>query len=354
MEDINLKRGDRGEKVRRLQLYICRLSASFSCIPKIGKIDGYYGEKTANGVWAFQCLYAIPADGAADGFTYRKIEEVFSFFQRLEQLYSACRGVPKQYRRELSVGSRGADVVAVQYFLALVSEFSDLPKVKTDGIYGEQTARAVAFFQREKGLTVTAEVDGATWDKLYLCSSSVTEFLLSRRAIPETKGPVVADILLGRGNVGPPVRNLKLCLKALCEAMGMAASFDINNAFDIKTQSALQEFQRIFAIAPSGKTDAKTVSLINQIYRIMSVGSRRLSFQFPGNALRVGCRDAGAVSDLQKALHRLSGRCGFPPVYPDGVFGDETAQAVGFFGADEVDFRLWWRIMEESGYLSLS
>ncbi len=351
MNDTVLKKGHRGGDVRRLQLYLCRIGASFACVPKIGKLDGVFGEKTENGVRAFQELYRLSVDGIVCDDTLKKIREVFSFFSRIEDLQDLCHGVPKQYKRVLSPGCRGADVVAVQYFLALISEFSNLPYTKTDGIYGEKTATAVGLFQKDKGLPITANVDLNTWERLSDGAQAVLHYISLQGAIPESNSPGLPDITLAHGNVGPPVRKFKLCLKLVCDVLSVQFSSEINNIFDMKTLIALREFQKIFDLPQSGQTDVKTRALLRRVCRIAYLSTRRLPFQYPGYPVKAGCKEREVVCNLQRALRKLSVGYGFPSVFPDGIFGEETLVAVETFGCDEVDFLLWKRIMAESGYL---
>lgn len=77
-------------------------------------------------------------------------------------------GIPSSWPgADLTVGSTGAKVRQMQEQLNRISQaYPALPSLTADGIYGENTRRAVADFQRIFGLPVTGVVDYPTWFKI--------------------------------------------------------------------------------------------------------------------------------------------------------------------------------------------
>ena len=77
-------------------------------------------------------------------------------------------GIPSSWPgADLTVGSTGAKVRQLQEQLNRISQaYPALPSLTADGIYGENTRRAVADFQRIFGLPVTGVVDYPTWFKI--------------------------------------------------------------------------------------------------------------------------------------------------------------------------------------------
>ena len=68
----------------------------------------------------------------------------------------------------LREGSRGQDVITLQYLLSIMSEYyPDIPGVTQDGIFGNGTKQAVIAFQRRMGLTPDGIVGPSTWNSLY-------------------------------------------------------------------------------------------------------------------------------------------------------------------------------------------
>ena len=77
-------------------------------------------------------------------------------------------GIPTSWPGEtLDIGSRGQKVEQLQEQLnAISNNYPLIPKIRVDGIYGEETQRAVEIFQDIFGLPETGEVDYRTWYKV--------------------------------------------------------------------------------------------------------------------------------------------------------------------------------------------
>ena len=77
-------------------------------------------------------------------------------------------GIPASWPGEtLDIGSRGQKVEQLQEQLnAISNNYPLIPKIRVDGIYGEETQRAVEIFQDIFGLPETGAVDYRTWYKV--------------------------------------------------------------------------------------------------------------------------------------------------------------------------------------------
>lgn len=77
-------------------------------------------------------------------------------------------GIPASWPGEtLDIGSRGQKVEQLQEQLnAISNNYPLIPKIRVDGIYGEETQRAVEIFQDIFGLPETGEADYRTWYKV--------------------------------------------------------------------------------------------------------------------------------------------------------------------------------------------
>ncbi len=77
-------------------------------------------------------------------------------------------GIPSSWPGyNLDIGSSGQKVRQLQQQLnSIAGVYSSIPKLLTDGIYGEETKRAVRAFQREFGLPATGITDFRTWYKI--------------------------------------------------------------------------------------------------------------------------------------------------------------------------------------------
>lgn len=136
---ILMKRGDRGQDVRSLQL----LLASAGLNP--GPIDGIFGGLTEAAVLSFQRSHDLPATGQVDQAT-------------LDALSQVADEPAVLYER----GDTGPQVEAIQDQLATVG----FPPGPIDGIYGSKTETAVSRFHRVFGLAGEGSVHQGTLDKL--------------------------------------------------------------------------------------------------------------------------------------------------------------------------------------------
>ena len=81
--------------------------------------------------------------------------------------YSFIISATTQAAPILSNGSEGSAVVELQTALTIVGYH-----IQVDGIYGKDTERAVAEFQRDNKLKITGKTNNTTWKKLRKLSSS--------------------------------------------------------------------------------------------------------------------------------------------------------------------------------------
>lgn len=77
-------------------------------------------------------------------------------------------GVPSSWPgTELTIGSTGDKVRQMQEQLNRISDdYPLVPKITTDGVYGQQTADSVKVFQQIFDLPQTGVVDFSTWYKI--------------------------------------------------------------------------------------------------------------------------------------------------------------------------------------------
>ncbi len=287
-----LRRGDLNESVRRMQIYLNRISNNYPAIPKIPVINGAFDESTENAVTTFQRIFGLDTDGIIGKATWYRIVYLFDAVTRLAELTSegvSYENLPKQFKGALREGDTGGSVVTVQYFLSLLGQFVDfLPAVTPDGVYGSGTVRAVSAFQRYKGLPVTGEVDEATWESLYSAYKGVIDYLEKQNRVDSVSTEPAPGVTLRRGDVGPSVGTFKGYLSYLSRVFFDIPPVAQNNVFDLRTQNAVREFQRIFSLPQTGQVDNTTWNTLADVYRTVRTGQQRLSSQYPGRELKEG------------------------------------------------------------------
>ena len=166
-----LRLGSSGLDVQTIQTYLNRIRRNYPAIPAITDPAGTFGESTQAAVRQFQSIFDLSADGIVGKATWYKLSSIYASVTRLAELDSegTTLGIgtvpPNTVLRQ---GSRGQDVVTLQYLLNVVSRYySGVPAPTQDGIFGSGTRQSVIAFQRAVGLDPDGIVGQNTWQSLY-------------------------------------------------------------------------------------------------------------------------------------------------------------------------------------------
>ena len=166
-----LRLGSRGLDVETIQTYLNRIRKNYPAIPEITDEAGVFGNSTYEAVRKFQSIFNLGADGIVGKATWYRISQLYTAVTRLSELDSegVTLGIgtvpPSSVLRQ---GSRGNDVLTLQYLLDIISEFyPNVPNVTQDGIFGAATSQAVKAFQQMMQLDPDGIVGSATWQSLY-------------------------------------------------------------------------------------------------------------------------------------------------------------------------------------------
>lgn len=166
-----LKVGSTGLDVQTIQTYLKRIRQNYPAIPVITDAAGTFGDSTRAAVTKFQSIFGLAADGIVGKSTWYKLSSLYTAVTRLAELNSEGTNLgigtvpPAAVLRQ---GSRGQDVITLQYLLDVISEYyPDIPAVTQDGIFGAGTKQAVTAFQSRMGLAPDGIVGPATWNALY-------------------------------------------------------------------------------------------------------------------------------------------------------------------------------------------
>lgn len=117
--------------------------------------DGVYGPATVRGVRRFQEDRDLPVSGMVDEKTMDALDEIEAKEQPAAARVSSSRGT-------LSEGDRGPGVAQLQNLLTL----HGFTPGASDGVFGQDTVRALHRFQEYYGLDVKDSVDRAVWNRL--------------------------------------------------------------------------------------------------------------------------------------------------------------------------------------------
>ncbi len=159
-----LSRGDEGNAVANLQVYIDYVSTYYNTVPYVD-VDGIFGEGTESAVRAVQRTFDLPVTGVVDAATW-------------EALYRAYLGiigtVPPQYTEGVTVpyggvplvlGSESEQVLLLQKYINYIAQYyPEIPSVSETGYFGTQTQTAVRAIQRLFGIEELGVVGILTWN----------------------------------------------------------------------------------------------------------------------------------------------------------------------------------------------
>jgi len=166
-----LRRGTTGPSVVTVQASLNRISQSYPAIPKIPVVDGIFGIRTENAVRKFQEVFGLTPDGVVGPATWYALVRLYTAVTRLAELRSQGQKYYANswaYNNPIRPGSRGIKVEHLQYMLSVLSAYiPEIPQLRIDGIFGDETRNAVLAAQRRFGLPQTGTVDAQTWDEIY-------------------------------------------------------------------------------------------------------------------------------------------------------------------------------------------
>lgn len=159
----SLRLGDSGPQVRVIQYYLNVLAFFDNSIP-FPSTDGVFDKQTEDSVRAFQRQAGLDPDGIVGRETWIAVVD------RYDQIYNS---IPEGYAEGvgtiypgfiLAEGQSGEEVRILQTLINRAAEnYSYIPTVTVDGVYGPSTAQAVQAIQSNNGLTVNGITGALTW-----------------------------------------------------------------------------------------------------------------------------------------------------------------------------------------------
>ena len=166
-----LRVGSTGLDVQTIQTYLNRIRRNYPAIPAITDETGVFQDSTKAAVSKFQSIFNLTPDGIVGRSTWYKISSIYAGIAKLAELDSEGTSLgigtvpPSSVLRQ---GSRGQDVITLQYLLDVISEYyPGIPAPTQDGVFGSGTRQSVIAFQQLMGLTGDGMVGPRTWESLY-------------------------------------------------------------------------------------------------------------------------------------------------------------------------------------------
>lgn len=281
---IPLGVGSSGDKVRVLQLRLNRISDNYPSIPKIAAIDGIFSDDTQAAVNRFQEIFGLDDDGIVGNATWYAVTRIYNAVKRLNELDSEgirLEEVTKQYPGVLSLGSRGAGVSNLQYFLSYISDFySTVSRTDVDGIFGNSTRESVISTQRTFELTQDGIVGEITWNAIYDAYRGIVTQIplkyIEGNVLPYPGTP------LRIGSDNDAVLLLQEYINVIADVYPEVNSVSFTGYFGTQTDSAVKAIQALSDLEANGIVGAVTWNAITSLYSDIINGSRLADGQYPG------------------------------------------------------------------------
>lgn len=145
---------------------------------------------------------------------------------------------------------------SLQTMLRVIAEDDDkIPTVVPDGIYGPNTMQSVTVFQRKYNLPITGITDQRTWETIVGVYEDALIRIDKAEPIEIIMDPGQVFV---RGDSGPYIFLLQSMLTQLSIDHPSIPEPDHNGTLDSITSEALQGFQFLAGLPPTGELDKIT------------------------------------------------------------------------------------------------
>jgi peptidoglycan hydrolase-like protein with peptidoglycan-binding domain len=339
-----MREGSSGPNVKRMQDYLNRIRANYPAIPLIPNPNGFFGPETTAAVRAFQRAFRMLEDGIIGRATWFRISYIFVAVTKLAELTSEGQRYGIGLNPPTSVlrlGSRGADVVELQFLLNFISRyFASVPSVIQDSVFGPGTRDSVIEFQRQFGLTPDGIVGPATWNRLYSVYRTIEEEAPSPPVEPPVTPPPTGlppypGFLLRNGSRGEAVRTIQNALNTVAPKVPGIPLLAEDGVFGPQTQHAVTVFQRQFGLTQDGIVGPITWERLMREAYGTETGPPPTPPPaippYPGFLISLGA-SGNHVITVQQAINRVAARVSsIPRLSEDGLFGPITRNAVMAF-----------------------
>lgn len=266
---VPLRLGSSGNDVKTIQLQLNRISNNYPAIPKIANPNGIFGIGTRNAVQEFQRIFNLTPDGIVGKATWYQLKYIYNGVKRLNELTSeglTLEEVTRPFPEVLQEGETGVDVRSLQYYLAVISYFSDgaVPTVTADGIFGPATTAAVRAFQELAGLPVDGIVGRQTWIRIEQAYQDILNTLPP--GIEGDNAKPYPGYFLSEGQEGEDVRDLQTYLRGIAEYTGVIPVIPVTGYFGTQTRDAVAALQAQNDIPANGAVGPATWNVIRKLY----------------------------------------------------------------------------------------
>ena len=231
-----------------------RIAKNYPAIPDINNKVGIYDDETASAVKKFQEIFNLPVTGIVDKATWYKIKYVYTSVKKLADLYS--EGLSKEeatflYSDEVKYGDTGIEVDYIHYYLdALAFLDNDIPRLKLNSIYNNNSITMVKAFQEKYKLPVTGVFMYSDWIVLQKAYDDIL------KSYPKEYqyyiDELYPDYFLSKGSTGDDVKRLQMFLYKICQYDKSIPGVRVSGIFDDLTDNSIKKLQNDFNFEING------------------------------------------------------------------------------------------------------
>ena len=246
--------GSIGNPVKAIQRDLNRIRINYPAIPKINDTLGAYDQETVDAVKKFQEIFALPVTGEVDKATWYKIKYIYTSVKKLSDLYS--EGLSPQeadflYRDELQYGDTGIEMEYLHYYLNSIAFLDpDIPLLKTNSVFNDNTRTMVMAFQSKYGLPVTGKVTYADWNILIDIYNKILKSYPKEYA--DYVNELYPDYFLSRGMSNNDVKRLQQFLLKICQYDKSIPGVRVSGTFDELTEKSIKKLQNDYGFTING------------------------------------------------------------------------------------------------------
>lgn len=255
-----IKLGNAGDKVRVIQRELNRIANNYPAIPKIPRINGVFGKYTEDSVKKFQEIFNLNVNGIVDYSTWYKIKYIYNAVKKVNDIYSEGIGEDEaifDYGNELKYSDTGIGVQVLHYVLQVISYFdNDLPSLRVNGTFNDNTKAMVINFQKKYGLPTTGEVDADTWDKIIQVYVNTINNIPKEYAIYEDE--LFPGRILALGMTGDDVKTIQKFLLKICQKFKNIPGVRVSGIFDDIMERSVMKIQSLYNLDTTGVIEPVT------------------------------------------------------------------------------------------------
>ncbi len=243
--------GSAGNPVLAIQRDLRRIRKNYPAIPNITNTLGIYDQETVNAVKKFQEIFSLPVTGSVDKATWYKIKYVYTSVKKLSDIYS--EGLTESeatflYEDELNYGDTGIEVEHIHYFLDAIAFLDpDIPRLKTNSIYNDNSITMVKAFQSKYNLPVTGVFTYNDWKVLKEVYDKILKNLNN-----DYVNELYPDYFLSLGSSGDDVVRFQRFLLSICRYDHSIPGVRVNGIFDELTKKSVLKIQKDYGFDENG------------------------------------------------------------------------------------------------------